>query len=130
MRASLRSEFAAARLVQNVQGTGVRGRLATTSGGGLVQSIANHIDGRSIPPLSGRHLDNFEPAMGEVYSRVPDSGAEDIAAAVAAAKSAFPAWSGMPAAERSRVLLTLADLIDGNLDTLAAAESRDSGKPI
>ena len=50
--------------------------------------------------------------------------------AVQAAKKAFPAWSRTPAAERSKLLLTLADLIEQNLDELARTEAIDSGKPL
>lgn len=92
--------------------------------------IENFIDGKFQPPRSGRYLDNFEPATGQVYSQVPDSGEPDVDAAVAAAKQAFPAWSRMPTAERSRILLRVADLIENDLEALARAETVDNGKPI
>jgi aminomuconate-semialdehyde/2-hydroxymuconate-6-semialdehyde dehydrogenase len=97
-----------------------------------MERLANLIDGRMAAPASGAYLDNVEPATGRVYSQVPDSGAPDVAAAVAAAQRAFPAWSATPAAERSRLLLLLADLIESRdtLERLARAESIDSGKPI
>ncbi len=99
---------------------------ATVSG----RDVLNFIGGRVVPPRSGRWLDNIEPATGKAYGRVADSDEHDVEAAVAAAKAAFPAWSGMAASERSRILLRLADLIEANLERLAAAESEDSGKPI
>lgn len=95
-----------------------------------MDTIANHIAGQARPPSSGRYLDNFEPATGTAYSRVPDSGPEDIQTAVAAASGAFPDWSATPARDRSRILLRIAELIEGDLDRLAAAEARDSGKPV
>lgn len=95
-----------------------------------MQTILNFIDGRLVPAANGRTLEVFEPATGAVYASAPDSGAEDIAAAVASAKKALPGWSATPAAERSRILLRVADLIDANLDRLARAESIDSGKPL
>ena len=93
-------------------------------------TLTNHINGIDVPPSTGAYLDTAEPATGAVHARVPDSGEADVEAAVAAARAAFPAWSGMPAPERSRVLLKLADLIDANLDDLARAESTDNGKPL
>lgn len=48
-------------------------------------------------------------------------------AAVAAAKAAFPAWSGTTPEERAKVLNKVADLITANLEELARAESRDQG---
>jgi aminomuconate-semialdehyde/2-hydroxymuconate-6-semialdehyde dehydrogenase len=93
-------------------------------------TITNFIGGRDLEPVGRDYMDNFEPATGRVYSRVPMSDERDVQAAVDAARAAFPAWSGLPAAERSRILLKLADLIDANLEDLARAESIDSGKPI
>jgi aminomuconate-semialdehyde/2-hydroxymuconate-6-semialdehyde dehydrogenase len=91
---------------------------------------ANLINGRLMPAQSGRRLESVEPATGQVWARVPDSNATDVDAAVQAARSAFPAWAATPATERSRLLLRLADLIDRDLDKLAQAEARDTGKPI
>ena len=92
--------------------------------------VANFIGGRFVAPRSGAMFDDLDPATEEVLARVPDSDAADVDDAVAAAKRAFPSWSRMPAAERSRLLLKLADLIEQNLDELATLESRDNGKAI
>lgn len=93
-------------------------------------NINNLINGQLVDPASGAWLDNPEPATGLIYSRVPDSDARDIDAAVQAAQRAFPTWAGAPAAERSRCLMKLADLIDANLERLARAETIDNGKPL
>ncbi len=93
-------------------------------------TLTNHIAGKDADPNSGRYLDIVEPATGLVYGRVPDSGPEDVEAAARAAQAAFPAWSATTAAERSRLLMRLADLIERDLEPLAAAESKDNGKPI
>jgi aminomuconate-semialdehyde/2-hydroxymuconate-6-semialdehyde dehydrogenase len=90
----------------------------------------NYLNGQLVPPLAGRYLDNIEPATGQVYGQIPDSGSEDVAAAVAAAEAALPAWRALPAEDRGRVLVRIADLIDANLERLALAESRDNGKPL
>ena len=95
-----------------------------------MQRILNFIDGQNALPVSGQWLDNIEPATGEAYSQLPDSDERDVQAAVEAAERAFPAWSATPAHERSRILLKIAELIETNLETLARAESIDSGKPI
>jgi aminomuconate-semialdehyde/2-hydroxymuconate-6-semialdehyde dehydrogenase len=95
-----------------------------------MHAINNDINGTHVPPIGGEYLDNIEPATGRVYSKVASSDQRDVEAAVAAAKSAFPAWSAMPASNRSALLLKLADLIDANLDELAKAESVDQGKPL
>ena len=92
--------------------------------------IQNYLNGRLEPPLAGRYLDNVEPATGRVYGQLPDSGPEDVAAAVAAAEAALPAWRARPAEERGRLLVCIADLIDANVERLARAESQDTGKPL
>jgi aminomuconate-semialdehyde/2-hydroxymuconate-6-semialdehyde dehydrogenase len=92
--------------------------------------VANFIDGRFVAPRAGAYLDDIEPANGRLLARIPDSDGRDVDDAVAAAKRAFPAWSKTPAEERSRLLLRLADLIEQNLDELAALESRDNGKTV
>lgn len=93
-------------------------------------AIRNFIDGKFIEPISGRYLDNIEPATGKQYSQVADSDAHDVDLAVAAAEKAFRDWSKKPAAERSRFLLRIADLIERDLEKFARAESIDTGKPI
>lgn len=93
-------------------------------------TLTNYIDGRMTAPAAGGYLDKIDPATGQVVARVPDSDGTDVARAVAAANAAFPAWAATPAAERSRVLLAIADGIDRRLDALARAESIDTGKPV
>lgn len=95
-----------------------------------MHEIRNYINGEFVGPQAGAFLDVHEPATGEVYSKCPASDAQDVELAYQAAASAFPDWSGTPACERAGVLYALADLIDSNLDSLAEAESRDSGKPV
>lgn len=96
----------------------------------IMRSLQNLIAGKLVDPQSGAWLDDLEPATGAPFARVPDSGKQDVDAAVASAVAAFPAWSSLPASERSRHLLRLADLIDEHLEPLAQAESADTAKPI
>ncbi|MFC5740664.1 aldehyde dehydrogenase [Dyella tabacisoli] len=92
--------------------------------------LANLIDGHLQAPSADRWLDVFEPATGEVFAHCPDSDAADVAAAVAAAQRAAPAWAATPIEQRSHLLQRLADLLEARLDEFAALESRDSGKPL
>lgn len=94
-----------------------------------MEKLQNYIGGTLQAPASGAYLDNYEPAKGKVYSLIPRSGADDVAAAVAAAEAAFPAWSALSNAERSKHLMRVSDRIAERLDELALAESRDNGKP-
>ncbi|MFL5443109.1 MAG: aldehyde dehydrogenase [Myxococcales bacterium] len=90
----------------------------------------NFIDGRHLPAQSGEWLDNYDPATGAPYGKVASSDARDVQAAVLAAERAFPAWSALPAQERSRRLRNIARLIERDKERLARAESIDCGKPI
>ncbi len=93
-----------------------------------MQIIQNYINSAFVPPAGGQYLDNYNPATGEVYGKIPDSGSEDVEAAVQAASAAFPAWSRMPLEQRHDILRGISDGITANLDRLAEAESLDSGK--
>lgn len=95
-----------------------------------MQKIRNYIGGRFTDPLEGRWLDVYEPATGKVYAQAPDSSTQDVEQAYESAAEAFPAWSSWTAQRRADALYRLAELITQNLELLAEAESRDTGKPI
>lgn len=92
--------------------------------------IQNFIGGEFVAPRGGKYLDNIEPATGKVYSQVADGDASDVEDAVAAAEKAFSEWARTPAADRSRILLRIVELIERDLEKLALAESIDTGKPL
>jgi aminomuconate-semialdehyde/2-hydroxymuconate-6-semialdehyde dehydrogenase len=92
--------------------------------------LENYIGGNWIGPLSGNFIENFNPSTGKVSGMVPDSNERDVNAAVMASKKAFPGWSTFPVEERFRILNSIADLVDQNLDELALAETNDNGKPL
>lgn len=92
--------------------------------------IKNYINGALIPAQSGQYLDNTNPSNGQVYTQLPDSSAEDVEAAVEAAKRAFPEWANAEPRTRFRLLMRIADIIEQNLDAYAQAEAVDSGKPL
>lgn len=95
-----------------------------------MKKLLNYINGSLAEPISGKFLNNINPAIGKVYSLIPDSDETDINAAVDAAKRAFPAWSTTPATRRAEIMQKIADLIHAKLHQLAEAESIDNGKPI
>ena len=91
--------------------------------------LENFIGGNFIGPLSGKFIDNINPATGAVYGQIPDSNEKDIEVAVTSARKAFEAWSVTPAEKRFSILNKVADLIDENSEALALAETNDNGKP-
>lgn len=92
--------------------------------------LSNYIGGTLQSPVNGRYIDNYEPSTGSVYGKIPDSDEHDVNLAVAAAKAAFPAWAALDPASRSRLIHRIAEGINNRFEELAAAESRDSGKPV
>jgi acyl-CoA reductase-like NAD-dependent aldehyde dehydrogenase len=72
----------------------------------------------------------IEPATERVMAEVPRAGAEEVDAAVAAAKAAFPGWSDVAPADRAALLRGLAEALEGRQEELAVLEARNAGKPI
>ncbi len=95
-----------------------------------MHKLQNYINGKLVEPVSKEYLDNYNPAIGKVYSLIPDSDEKDVELAYQAAKNAFPSWSITPKEKRSQYLLKIASLIEKNLDKLSLAESIDNGKPV
>jgi len=88
------------------------------------------INGRFVDAASGETLATLNPHDNSTIAEVALAGREDVDRAVAAAQRAFPAWSRMPAADRGRILLKLADLIEAHTEELARLESLDTGHPL
>jgi betaine-aldehyde dehydrogenase len=75
-------------------------------------------------------IEVVEPATEQVMAEVPRAGVEEVDAAVAAAKEAFPGWRDVEPADRATALRRLADAIESEADDLATVEARNAGKPI
>ncbi|MEV4355888.1 aldehyde dehydrogenase family protein [Nonomuraea sp. NPDC003707] len=88
----------------------------------------NLVGGELVPASDGRTLDSVNPATGEVWARIPASGAPDAEAAVAAARRAFPAWSALPALARAGYLRKVSEVFARNAEELARLETRDNGR--
>ena len=95
-----------------------------------METILNFINGEFRAPSGGEYIDNVEPATGKVYSKIPNSGIEDIEQAVQAAEKAFPIWSKYSAEKRSEILLQISKGIEARMVEFVEAESRDNGKPL
>ena len=94
-------------------------------------TLLNFIDGQSVVADSGRTFDRLSPADGSLVQRVSEAGAVEVAAAVAAAKSALHgSWGSMDVAARASLLHKLADALDRDTERLLRAEIADTGKPI
>ncbi|MEW6339073.1 MAG: aldehyde dehydrogenase [Paraburkholderia sp.] len=90
------------------------------------------IDGEYRHAASGRTFDCLSPIDGKLLAKVAESAAEDVNAAVVAARRAFDArvWSGLNPRKRKAILLRWAGLMREHLDELSLLETLDAGKPI
>lgn len=97
-----------------------------------VQQTQCFIGGQWVPAVSGKTFETIHPATEEVIAEVAEGDKEDIDKAVKAARDAFDngPWRTMDARDRGRLMYKLADLIEVELDEMAALETLDNGKPI
>src|SRR3989454_6948217 len=97
-----------------------------------VSTYQMYINGDWVDSSSNKTSPVYDPANEEVLAQVPDSNADDVNRAVAAAKAAFDdgPWSTATAQERGRVLFRLAEKVRQNAAMLAELEARNCGKPI
>jgi 5-carboxymethyl-2-hydroxymuconic-semialdehyde dehydrogenase len=82
------------------------------------------------PVASRQYFETVNPATQDVLAEVAQGGADEVNAAVAAAKAAFPAWAGRPASERAKLVRKLGDLIAAHVPELSRTETMDTGQPI
>ncbi len=92
--------------------------------------IMNLIGGETRPALSGATFETHSPVDETLICGVALSGAEDVDAAAAAAKDAFPAWRDMLALERKKILHRIADLIVERAEEIAFCECWDTGQAL
>ena len=90
--------------------------------------IRHLINGEAVD--SRDRFETLNPANQQVLATVASGGAEEVNAAVAAAKAAFPAWAGMAALERARRIRALGELISQHVAEIARTETADTGQVI
>ncbi len=89
----------------------------------------NHlINGKSV--ASANYFETINPATQEVLAKVASGGEAEVNAAVAAAKSAFPAWAATPAPQRAKLMRKLGELIAAHVPEIAQMETKDCGQTI
>ncbi len=94
------------------------------------REIRNVINGASVPAAEGQTIDLVDPTTGQVFATAPQSGAQDIDRAYAAAATAFEGWRDTVPGERQKALLAIADLFEEHAEELVALESENCGKPV
>ena len=93
-----------------------------------IQKLLPFINGKFVESKSNTYTDIFDPSTGEVIAQTPRCTKDEVEAAIAAAKSAFPAWRDTPAHKRAQIMFKLRNLIEENIDELTMILARENGK--
>ncbi len=95
----------------------------------MAERFSNYIAGEWVAPASGEYVENRNPARtSEVIGLFPDTGADELDAAVESAQRGFEAWSATPAPERGMVLKKAGDIMTEHKEELARIMTREMGK--
>lgn len=92
--------------------------------------MSQFINGEKRDAIGGRTDTVINPSTGETVAEITCAGAEDVDAAVAAARAAFEPWSRTSPAERSAILLRFGALLAERSEEFVQVESRQCGKPV
>jgi malonate-semialdehyde dehydrogenase (acetylating)/methylmalonate-semialdehyde dehydrogenase len=103
-------------------------RPAEEAASGPLPILSHWIDGSPVEVLPEQTGPVYNPASGQVIARVPRGGADEVDAAVKAARAAFPAWRDMPLLARSQIFFAYRELVWQHREELAALITRDHGK--
>ena len=97
-----------------------------------MKSYDQFIAGNWFQSLSGERIESIDPATGSPWCTIARGDADDVDAAVSAARNAMShaLWKSARVADRANVLFEIADLLSDNWETLVEAEIRDNGKRI
>jgi aminomuconate-semialdehyde/2-hydroxymuconate-6-semialdehyde dehydrogenase len=95
-----------------------------------MEKILNYINKDFVESVHGNFLNVTEPATGIAYAQLQIAELEEINKAIKSAEEAFPSWSAISLEERCNWLWKIAEGIEAEFETFAAAESKDSGKPL
>ena len=90
--------------------------------------IGHYLSGAITAGTSGQSQDVYNPATGEVISQVALASADEVNAAVAAAKAAWPAWAALPVLRRARIMDKFKNIVNERAAILAEAISTEHGK--
>jgi len=90
----------------------------------------NWIGGKWVAPVDGAYFENISPVTGQAFCEIARSTAADVELALDAAHHVKEAWGRTSAAERSNILLRIADRMEQHLEDLAIIETWDNGKPV
>src|SRR5215470_19673481 len=95
-----------------------------------MERLQHFINGRMVAPRRGRYLDSYSPLTAQKVAETARGDADDVDAAVTAARAALDGWRNRRPIERGRILLEISRRIRSELDKFVALERRETGKPV
>jgi len=99
----------------------------TTATATKIRTYQQLIDGQWAAADSSRTFGDINPYTGEVFARIPASGAVDVRLAIDAAEKAFPAWAKLGARARQALFLKAADIVERRADELVSIMAQETG---
>lgn len=93
-----------------------------------IKKLSLYINGKYVESKTDKYSDAYNPSTGEIIAKVPCCTADEVEAAIASAKAAYPAWSATPVVKRVQILYKLRDLINTHLDELSNLVAVENGK--
>jgi malonate-semialdehyde dehydrogenase (acetylating)/methylmalonate-semialdehyde dehydrogenase len=96
--------------------------------GSPIRRLKFCVGGQWRETASGKYMPVYNPSTGQQIAEAPCCTADEVSAAVAAAKAAFPEWSGTPIPNRIQVMFRFKQLLDEHLDELTVLLATEMGK--
>ena len=93
-----------------------------------VITLKPYINGEYVESKTEKYTDAYNPSTGEVVAKVPCCTKDEVEAAIAAAKAAFPGWSSTPVIKRVQILYKVRDLLIEHMDELTELVALENGK--
>ena len=94
----------------------------------MAEKLKYFCNGQYVESKTDKYYDLHNPSTGEVTGYAPCCTADEVNEAVAAAKAAFPGWSGTPAVKRAQIMYKIRDLIMEHMDELTMLVAEENGK--
>ncbi len=94
----------------------------------MAEKLKYFVNGQYVESKTDKYYDLHNPSTGEVTGYAPNCTAEEVNAAIAAAKAAYPGWSATPAIKRSQILYKVRDLLIEHMEELTYLVAEENGK--
>ena len=94
----------------------------------MAEKLKYFVNNRYVESKTDKYYELHNPSTGEVTGYAPNCTAEEVNAAIAAAKAAYPGWSSTPAIKRSQILYKVRDLLIEHMEELTYLVAEENGK--